>query len=327
MSPRLASLDAKWSHASIASSLNKRILPMHCGERRARAEITDTPVAEIEIDNALVMALLEQQHPNLARLPLRSVQGGWDNAMFRLGESFAVRLPRRQAAAVLIEVEQRWLIQLSDALPLPTPVPLRTGHAGCGFPWRWSIVPWLVGVTADVVPLRSGQAAALGQFLRALHVPAPVDAPHNPYRSVALADRATALEERMQRVAEKTDFITPRIREVWLRAVATQIDTESTWIHGDLHPRNVLTVEGKISGIIDWGDMASGDRATDLACLWMLLPQDQRNIALQAYGPISDATVERARGWAILFGIVLLDTGLIGDPRNASIGAEILRRI
>jgi hypothetical protein len=62
-----------------------------------------TPLPDIEIDAALVYRLLEEQDPDLAHLPIHLVETGWDNAMFRLGEQFSVRLPRRKAAATLID--------------------------------------------------------------------------------------------------------------------------------------------------------------------------------------------------------------------------------
>ena len=65
------------------------------------------PAADIEIDEALIRSLLRAQHPDLADLPLQPMDSGWDNAMFRLGEHLAVRLPRRVAVTKLIEHEQR----------------------------------------------------------------------------------------------------------------------------------------------------------------------------------------------------------------------------
>lgn len=60
------------------------------------------PAADIDISPALVTALLEEQHPDLARLvPVQSAEG-WDNVLFRLGDELAVRLPRRAVAASLI---------------------------------------------------------------------------------------------------------------------------------------------------------------------------------------------------------------------------------
>jgi hypothetical protein len=62
------------------------------------------PPADIVVDATLVRRLLEEQHPELAALPLLEVGEGWDNRMFRLGDALAVRLPRRAASAPLIDL-------------------------------------------------------------------------------------------------------------------------------------------------------------------------------------------------------------------------------
>jgi aminoglycoside phosphotransferase (APT) family kinase protein len=99
-------------------------------------------------------------------------------------------------------------------------------------------------------------------------------------------------------------------------------------VHGDLHPRNLLVEQGAISGVIDWGDITSGDRATDLVAIWMLFDDPgARQEALAAYGDLSAATLARARGWALHLGAVLLDTGLVDNPRHAEIGERTLRRL
>ena len=286
------------------------------------------PPGEVHVDVDLVEVLLAQQHPNLSSLPVRAAESGADNFMFRLGESFAVRMPRSAAAARLLVNEQRWLITLSDRLPLQIPVPIRVGQPAFGFPWRWSVVPWLVGATAEVCPVAASEAPRLAAFLRALHVAAPADAPRNFERLSPLATRAAAIGERMRHLERVTDIISERIRKAWSEALDVPNETPATWIHGDLHARNVLTLEGTITGVIDWGDMTCGDPAIDLACLWLLLPDEAaRKKARQAYGEASDALWARARGWAVLFGITLLDTGLAGNARNATMGEQVLRRI
>jgi aminoglycoside phosphotransferase (APT) family kinase protein len=288
----------------------------------------DGPPGEVQVDVELVEVLLSQQHPNLAALPVRAAESGFDNFMFRLGESFAVRLPRTAAAARLLVNEQRWLITLSDRLPLQIPVPIRVGQPAFGFPWRWSVVPWLVGATAEISPVAALEAPRLASFLRALHVAEPADAPRNFERAATLASRAAAIGERMRHLERTTDMINDRIRRAWSEALAAPNETPPTWIHGDLHARNVLTLDGTLTGVIDWGDMTSGDPAIDLACLWMLLPsEDARAKARCAYGVANDALWARARGWAVLFGVTLLDTGLTGNARNAAMGEQILRRI
>ena len=286
------------------------------------------PPGEVQVDVELVEVLLSQQHPNLAALPVRPAESGFDNFMFRLGESFAVRLPRTAAAARLLVNEQRWLITLSDRLPLQIPVPIRVGQPAFGFPWRWSVVPWLVGATAEISPVAALEAPRLASFLRALHVAAPADAPRNFERAATLASRAATMGERIRHLERTTDVINDRIRCAWSEALAAPNETPPTWIHGDLHARNVLTLEGTLTGVIDWGDMTSGDPAIDLACLWMLLPsEDARAKARRVYNVASDALWARARGWAVLFGVTLLDTGLTGNARNAAMGEQILRQV
>ena len=181
--------------------------------------IEGLPEAEVDIDPALIGALLEAQHADLARLPIVDAGSGWDNKLYRLGEDLAVRLPRRAAAASLIEQEQRWLPQLAPRLPLPVPVPVRIGRPGCGYPWSWSVVPWRSGETADIAAVHDPVSAAteLGRFLCALHQPAPADAPRNPLRAVPLGDRDDVVHKCVRQLDRLVDG--DRIIDVWRRLV------------------------------------------------------------------------------------------------------------
>ena len=287
-----------------------------------------TPKAEVEIDVPLVQALLKDQHPDLADLPLTPVDAGWDNVMMRLGDDLAVRLPRRSLCAELVRFEQKWLPELAPRLPLPVPTPIRTGRPGNNYPWYWSVVPWLDGVPADQSSLRADQALPLVEFLKALHQPAPMDAPRNPYRGVPLTTRQEMIEDGMRQLKEETVLITPAIEAIWQAALRAPIDSPPTWVHGDLHGRNVLTKDGAISGIIDWGDMNRGDRASDLACLWTLLEdRHARADAISAYRVPGSTLWTRAKGWAVMYGVVLSYAGRVDDPIHARSGEAILRRL
>lgn len=286
--------------------------------------IVGTPSAEVKIDDLLVLQLLNEQHPDLNN-SIQFVNEGWDNAIFRLGDRLAVRLPRRAIAASLLKKEQHWLPQLAKQLPIAVPVPHRIGLPTSYYPWHWSIIPWLLGQTADKIQLSSVHAHQLALFLKALHISAPDNAPKNPFRGVPLVQRATMLNERMQRLEAQTAMLTPTIRSLWQQAVEAPIDLEPTWIHGDLHPRNILVDKDGITGVIDWGDLAVGDKATDLAAFWCFREPFLRQQALNTYGEVSEATLARAKGWAILFGIILLDSGLVDHSHNAAIGQKILQ--
>lgn len=284
---------------------------------------TTEPPREVEVTAELARALLADQHPDLAGLPLVHIEDGWDNVMFRLGDALALRMPRRRAGGALILIEQRWLPQIAPRLPLPTPTPLRIGAPGRGYPFGWSVVPWLEGEPSDFAPPEADQGEALAAFLAALHQPAPADAPHNPYRgSVALATRAEAFEQRYAAALAIYGQLSPALRRCWEEGCAAPADAPRSWFHGDLHGRNVLVKAGRLSGVIDWGDMAAGDPACDLAAVWMLLPDlGARRRAMDAY-PASEATWVRARGWAALMTTMLLP--IADNPRMPAMGLRMM---
>lgn len=265
-----------------------------------------TPAADVDIDEALVRRLLQAQRPDLAELPIRVVANGWDNVIVRVGDDLAARLPRRAVAAALIDSEQRWLAELAPRLPLPIPVPVHCGTPTERYLWPWSITPWFGGASAAEAPPTDLDATArtLAGFVAALHTPAPADAPVNPFRGVALTERAAAVERRAASLADRID-LNATLR-VWTDLAATeQWSGPALWLHGDLHPSNMLTRDGALSAVIDWGDVTAGDPATDLAIAWMLFDERQRGLFRDLAG-IDAATWRRAAGWALNLSLAYL---------------------
>jgi len=282
-----------------------------------------TPAAEVEVTEGLVRALLREQHPDLADLALVEVASGWDNLIYRLGDALSVRLPRRATSAVLIEHEQRWLPQLGVGLPLPVPVPLRVGVPGCGYPWPWTISTWLPGRSAELDPPEDLELAAvmLGAFLRALHQPAPADAPHNPYRGVPLEERSDRLVAGLDLLAGSVDRV--RVMERWSVLVQTPAwPGPPLWLHGDVHPLNLLVHDGRLSAVIDFGDVTAGDPASDLAVGWMLFGRSSREIFRASDGADPD-TWARAEAWALALGVAMA----AGDDRVAVIGRRTVAAV
>jgi aminoglycoside phosphotransferase (APT) family kinase protein len=257
---------------------------------------------------------------------------GWDNVMCRVGDHLVARLPRRAVAARLLMHEQQWLPVLQHRLPLPIPAPVRTGQPGLGYPWPWSIVPFLPGQVAARNPPADLQDAtvSLGRFLGVLHTPAAPDAPVNAFRGVPLAARGAADTQNLSAADDLVDRTA--VMRVWEAAVAApQWDRSPVWLHGDLHPANILVHRGRISGVIDFGDLTSGDPATDLAVAWMLLPPDCHDTFRNAYSAASehaasDDTWTRARGWALALSLVFLAHSA-DNPLLAEIGHHTLSAV
>lgn len=261
----------------------------------------------------LVRALLRDQHPDLAELELREVEGGWDNQQWRLGEELAVRLPRTGRAPALLGIERRWLPVLAKWLPLPTPVPVRIGAPSELFEHTWTIARWVEGDPADQAPItRAESAEILARFLGALHRPAPADAPVNPTRGVPLAGWKQGLDDRSFQVIAD-ELSADAAREVWHQAVeAPAWHGAPLWLHADLHPANVVVRDGRLAGVIDFGELCAGDPATDLSAAWILLPAGAAQRFFDAYQRADRATIVRARGWAVLRAIGLIGIGQAG---------------
>ena len=281
------------------------------------------PAAEVLIDPELVRSLLADQHADLVSLELVEVAFGWDNVIFRLGEDLLVRLPRRAVAAELVLNEQRWLPLLAPRLPLPIPVPLRFGVAGRGFPWAWSVCSWFAGETAAEAPLGLERAAReLGAFLTALHTSAPADAPANPVRGGALAGRDEALNERVGALGDAVEA--EAVHACWAEALAAPVYRgPGVWLHGDLHPANLVVRGERLAAVLDFGDITSGDPATDLAVGWMLFPPEVRAVFRSAAGDPDEASWRRARGWALSHAIACLANSA-DNPRIHAVGAKTL---
>jgi aminoglycoside phosphotransferase (APT) family kinase protein len=301
------------------------------------------PTAEHEVTADLVRRLVAAQHPDLARLPVKPLANGWDNALFRLGDELVARLPRRTLGAHIVLNEQRWLPVVAPRLPLPVPVPVRTGEPGEGYPWPWSVTAFLPGTpAADGAPFDPARAAAdLGTFFGRLHAPAPPDAPANPYRGVPLADRGESLARNLELLAGPVDRAA--VLAAWAAALAVPPwGGPPLWLHGDPHPANILIRDGAVSGVLDFGDITAGDPAADLSLAWMLLPPGWHGDFRAAYartvgsdstagwgGPgarrdaAGDDTWARARGWAVNLAVVFLAWSA-DNPRLHAVGRQTL---
>lgn len=279
---------------------------------------------ETEVTAELVRDLLRDQHPDLADRPVRFGARGWDNQLWRLGEDLAVRLPwATPSADALLRKEHAWLPALAPGLPLPVPVPQRIGEPSERFPRPWIVTTWVPGEPADRAPVTNAADAAdaLAAFLTALHRPAPEGAPvGNHGRGGPLADHADAFADGLATATGMGLIPDPdAVRAVWEDAVAAPVwEGPAMWLHGDLHPANVLTAGGTFCGVVDFGDLCAGDPACDLAAPWTLLPDGAADRFHAAYRPTADeATRRRARGWAAqraLGGILIGEAGVRGRP-------------
>ncbi|MFG2051177.1 aminoglycoside phosphotransferase family protein [Micromonospora sp. NPDC048935] len=265
----------------------------------------------------LVKRLIETQFPQWAGLPLHLVEpGGSDHVIHRLGEELAVRLPRHTGAVSQAEKEYRWLPQLAPHLPLAIPQPVAVGRPDIGYPWPWAVSQWLDGevATSDALGQSREAAVALAGFLSALQRFPAREAPPGDGRELAARDDGTRTA--IAQVAGVFDAAA--LTSVWETALsAPGWNRPPVWFHGDFHTGNILTVNGRVSAVIDFGGLGVGDPARDMTIAFTLMSRATRAVFRAALG-VDDPTWARGRGWAVATGLNAYCSYAASDARVAA---------
>ena len=260
----------------------------------------------VRVDEALVRRLVARQFPQWAGLPLaRFPSAGTVNAVYRLGERLAVRLPLGPDGAADVRKEHRWLPRLAPLLPVAVPEVLGRGEPGEGYPWPWTVHRWIEGahpVQGDV-PRAAELATELAAFVTALRRAPAAGAPPayrgRPLRAVDAATRA-AID------ALGDDIDAAAATAAWERALAApEWQGPPTWLHSDLMPGNLLLANGRLAAVLDFGTMGVGDPAADLIPAWNLLPANARETFRAALAP-GEAEWRRGHGWALSMALIQL---------------------
>ena len=261
---------------------------------------------EVETDAELVRALLRSQHPRWADLAIERVpSAGTDNAIYRLGDDLAVRLPRIHWAVDNVAKEQRWIPVLAPHLPLSVPLPVASGEPEPAFPYPWGVVQWLPGeiATLDLLDDPIEAARELAAFVRALR---EVDTAGGTtaVRGLPVRNGAAMVRIGLEGLRGEVDALA--VAEAWDHVLTVpDYDGPPVWFHGDLSYLNLLARDGRLSGVIDWGTCGVGDPAIDTIVAWSLFDAEARAAYRDALG-CDDAEWERGKGWVLqgVYGIV-----------------------
>ncbi|MFI6699075.1 aminoglycoside phosphotransferase family protein [Streptomyces sp. NPDC050509] len=280
---------------------------------------------EVATDVALVRQLLTHQFPRWADMPIRAVRSaGTDNAIYRLGDEMAVRLPRIEDAVEQVEFEQGWLPRLAPFLPAAVPEPMVVGRPGNGYPFPWAISRWIDGSH----PTDEGRddhrfARDLGDFVAALRG-ADTTGARQGYRAVSLCTRDASVREWTAKAADVVDA--PAVLAAWEHALdQPEWDGPPLWTHGDLIPGNILVNAGRLRAVIDFGTAGVGDPSCDAIAAWTLLTTETRQ-TFRAAGGFDDAAWARGRGWALTF-VSGIDYYRHTNPAMAELGRRAISEV
>ena len=284
---------------------------------------------EIVVDERLARSLLTQ-FSELEGEPLRLLANGWDYTVWSVGERYAFRFPRRTVGIAGTEREIAVLPELAPLLPIAVPAPLFVGRPTEDYPWPFFGSELLPGREAAGLDdaARLDAALQLAGFLRTLHsldlgleLPVDVNGRADMRRRVPMT---LELLDELQRLGLWEE--PPSVRAFLDDSRGLPPGELTTIVHGDLHFRQVLVDGGRVTGVIDWVDVCRSDPAIDLSMAWSFLPPDGRARFLEAYGPVSEAQLVRARVLAFSLSAALAwnahSEGLADVEREAVAGLE-----
>lgn len=273
----------------------------------------------IDLDAETAARLIASRFPELAGEDIRPLAAkGTDNQIFRIGDDLCARFPKVAWAAATAKREAGALPRFRRA-PLAVPEVYGLGAPGGGYPYDWSVLSWLPGA-----PLEDGamvdpgvQVRQLSEFFGFLRSVPPDPAfrfgRENNGRGAPLASRSAPFEAALARLPGLNGDFASRL---WSGALRAGEAGPPVWLHGDVHPGNVLAADGQISGIIDWGLCGVGDGACDLLTAWAMFDRAPRDVFRRAMNA-SEAEWLRGAGWALSMAVIYLpyahENGLRSD--------------
>jgi len=257
----------------------------------------------ISITKQLAKNMLEEQFPQFKDLEITDIKiGGWDNKVFRLGDDKLIKMPIAKKYEIQIDTTFHWLPKLANHLPFKIPQPLGRGKPSPAYPFKWAIYNWIEGDTVFESKNIDGEKFAddLVTFIKDLHKinidNAPAPSIHNFYRGGDLRIYDTEIIASISALKGKIDY--RKAMQIWEKSIASQYHDSPLWIHGDLSLGNILLEEGQIKAIIDFGMIAAGDPACDLAVAYNIFTADVREEFIIKMDMKKDVW-DRAKGWAL----------------------------
>ncbi|MEZ4712409.1 MAG: aminoglycoside phosphotransferase family protein [Caldilineaceae bacterium] len=217
---------------------------------------------------------------------------GWGAWVYRVNPEYVFKLPKRGGEWDENITEQAVLAFVQPHLPLTTPQPILYRPTSAGWPHGYAVSTFVPGQPIDLSNMTTMQKAAaahaLGDFLRTLHAMEP----HDDLRAVLpRADEISEFRDIVE-LAEAKVFPQLSARDAQ-RALAgargyladdANFQARPTLIHGDLHHEHILTQDGVVTGIIDFGDAQLGDPDRDFSDFLLELGAEFTIACARAYG-------------------------------------------
>lgn len=291
----------------------------------------------VEVGAAKIPGIIERQFRELAPVRATYLNAGMDSVAYRVNDRWVFRFPMRDAVERQLLIEHALLPVIAPRLPLAIPSFRFWGTPSDDFPMHFAgyeMLPGPTGTEIDQALLDfDALAPTLGACLSALHsfpvgdaerLGAEVSRVEEHWEEVrrdAIAGLelvpALAPDAPVDRVRRYLEELRPLPAPPWPLCL----------VHQDLGAEHVLVdPSGKrVTGVIDWGDVAIADPSIDFVGLYAWGGERFVRAVLRHYdGAVDERVIERVRPWAtfkvvqdIRFGLDHDDPGIIRVALNS----------
>lgn len=274
---------------------------------------------DVDVTDSLANSLIQSQFESIGPIrTLTCIGEGWDNKVYLVNDALIFRFPHREISSQLIARENQVLAHIHDLMPLDVPHPHYHGHPTDTYPFVFHGYQKIEGVSASHAHLtlaqRENSVAPLALFLKALHqIPEETalryGASHQVFDRSDITRLLTLLEKRVDKlINEKIADIDQTVfnQEITL-AKSIKLPTVNTLVHGDLYSRHLMFNEGRLTGIIDWGDTGINIPAVDLGVVYSFYPPTCHAEFFKIYGTIDS----HAHAFARFIGLYIALTVLL----------------
>lgn len=235
------------------------------------------------------------------------IERGHDNLVILIDEDYALRFPINDNAYIRSQYEKQILLQL------PSPEHIRIPRIlGEGQNPPYLVTSFLHGKhlsPAEINKLSATKQKKIAQqvarFAYFLHTSLPIEKIMGLRKQLRLDELAdepweTTFEKFLVTSTLPTRKQDDLAKEYFNRWKSLTLSTPAVVVHDDLHTENMMFEDGKLTGILDFGDTNIGSPEQDLRQLYRI-NETILKTAIQAYEQLSGhkLNIESAKVWAI----------------------------
>lgn len=301
-------------------------------DQGARAVTRPIHADELPVDEGVVAALVGAQFPQWADRPVRRLPvDGTVNAIFRIGDDLAARLPLQpgdlDAVRAALSAEADAMRALGAAIPFPVPTPVAIGAPTDAYPLPWSVQTWLPGTVASPDALAHSESFAT-DVVRLIGSMRAADARGRVFDREGRGGDLTRSDEWIAECLRRSDGLLPveRLARYWERLRTLPAVGPDVMSHGDLIPGNLLVHDEGVVGVLDGGAFGPADPALDLIAAWHLFDGQRRQRIRRELGS-SDLEWLRGAAWAFEQSMGLVWYYRESLPGMSALGRSTLGRL